>query len=269
METRKIVFLWAHDRSLSTAFERAFIQREDYITFHESFAEPCYFGPERISGNHENRLHEHVEHLNTTYSEIIEMLLKAATNTENKKVFVKDMAIHVVRPNYKLHPENPTVLPIDFLKRCTHTFIIRTPEKSVPSFYRMYVKTNMDFILEDIGYSKMQVLFNFLTELTGFRPALVDANDLIAEPAAIMRMYCESGIDDLFEPTMLEWKAERVPAFDKWAGWHDDAQQSTGFNRIQTPKDNTEKIVLPDHVKQLIEESMPVYNTLYQFRLRV
>ena len=266
METRKIVFLWAHDRSLSTAFERAFIQREDYNTFHEPFSEPCYFGPERISRNFENRLHEHAEYANTTYSDIIEMILKAA---ENKKVFVKDMAIHVVRPDYKLHSENPTVLPIDFLKRCTHTFIIRTPEKSVPSFYRMYVKTNLDFILEDIGYVKMQVLFNFLTELTGFRPTLVDANDLVAEPTAIMLMYCESGIDDLFEPTMLEWKAERVPAFDKWAGWHDDAQQSTGLNRIQTMKDNTEEIVLPDHVKQLINGSMPVYNTLYQFRLRV
>ena len=56
MEPTKIVFLWSHVRSISTAFERAFIQREDYITFHEPFGEPCYFGPERIYNYHENNL---------------------------------------------------------------------------------------------------------------------------------------------------------------------------------------------------------------------
>ncbi|CAF4580342.1 unnamed protein product [Rotaria sp. Silwood1] len=44
----KIVFLWSHVRSVSTTFERAFIQRKDYVTFHEPFGDPCYFGPERI-----------------------------------------------------------------------------------------------------------------------------------------------------------------------------------------------------------------------------
>jgi hypothetical protein len=68
---------------------------------------------------------------------------------------------------------------------------------------------------------------------------------------------------------MLEWKAERIQAFDKWAGWHDEAQESTGFNMIEKTKDNTEEIVLSDHVKQLIEQSMPIYNTLYQVRLRI
>ena len=268
METNKIVFLWSHVRSISTAFERAFIQREDYITLHEPFGEPCYFGPERIYAYHEATLDQHSEYLNTTYSEIIEMILKTASNTENKKVFVKDMARHVVRPDYKLHPQNPTVLPLDFLKKCTHTFILRTPEKSVPSLYRVYRKTNADFIPEDIGYPELQVLFQFLTELTGSRPALIDASDLLTEPTTIMRMYCESGIHDRFEPGMLEWKAERVQGFDKWDGWHDEAQQSTGFNRIQKAKDSTDDLALPDDVKQLMEQSMPIYNALYQLRMR-
>jgi len=265
MDTNKIVFLWSHVRSISTAFERAFIQREDYISFHEPFGEPCYFGPEKLYSYHEPTLHQHPEYLTVTYSEIIEMILKAASNTENKKVFAKDMARHIVRPDYKLHPENPTVLSLDFLKKCTHTFILRTPEKSVPSLYRVYAKVNEDFIPDDIGYLEMQVLFQFLTELTGSRPALIDTSDLLTQPTTIMRMYCESGIHDRFDPRMLEWKAEQVQAFDKWTGWHDDAQQSTGFNKIEKAKDNTD---LPDHVKQLIEQCMPIYNALYQLRMR-
>ena len=267
METTKIVILWSHVRSISTAFERAFIQREDYTTFHEPFGDPAYFGPERIYGYYEDRLHEHAQYLNTTYSDIIEAILKAATNNENKKVFIKDMARHIVRPDYKSHPENPTVLPLDFLQRCTHTFIIRAPEKSVLSLYRAYMKVNMNFIPEDIGYVEMQVLFEFLTKLTGSRPALVDASDLLVEPTSIMRMYCESGIRDRFEPSMLEWSSGRVEAFDKWAGWHDEAQQSTGFNKIEKKSDEKQTLVLPEDVQQLIKDCIPIYNTLYQFRL--
>ena len=264
METNKIVILWSHVRSISTAFERAFIQRDDYMTYHEPFGEPAYFGPDRIYSYYNDKLHEHAEYINTTYLEMIETILKAA---ETKKVFVKDMARHVVRPDYQSHPENPTILPLDFLKRCTHSFIIRTPEKSVPSLYRAYVKVKMNFIPEDIGYPEMLVLFRFLTELTGSPPALIDASDLLAEPTTIMRMYCESGIGDRFEPTMLEWSAERVEAFDKWAGSHDEAQQSTGFNKIEKKQDDKETLVLPDDVQQLIKDCIPVYNTLYQSRI--
>ncbi|CAF3636986.1 unnamed protein product [Rotaria socialis] len=161
------------------------------------------------------------------------------------------------------------LVPIDFLKRCKHTFIIRTPRKAAPSNYRAFIGVNREFIHDDIGYPELQALFEFLTQLTGTRPALVDAGDLVTEPTAIMRMYCESGINDRFEPSMLEWRAERVQAFDKYAGWHDEAQYSTGFNQIQKKKDNTDDLVLPEDVQQLIERSMPIYEALREFRIRV
>lgn len=267
--TTKIVCLWSHPRSVSTAFLRAFMQRDDYITFHEPFVEPCYFGPERLYSYFDNELNEHAEHLNTTFLQIIDEILAAAANKEKKNVFIKDMPRHVVRPDYKSHPENPTVLTIDFLRRCKHTFLIRTPRKAVLSNYRGFLGVNREFIHDDIGYLELHALFEFLTRLTGTRPALVDADDLLAEPTAIMRMYCESGIVDRFEPSMLEWKSERVPAFDKWVGWHDEAQYSTGFNQIQKKKDNTDALVLPEDVQQLIERSMPIYEALREFRIRV
>ena len=269
METTKIVFLWSHVRSISTAFERAFMQREDYVTFHEPFGEPCYFGPERIYGYYDNELDAHAEHINTTYSQIIETILEAASSKgQYKNVFVKDMARHVVRPGYKSHRDNPTVLPIDFLKRCTHTFILRRPEKAIRSSYRTYVANNKEFIHDDIGYPELQVLYEFLTELTGARPALVEADELLQEPATIMRMYCESGIHERFEPSMLEWRPERVQAFDKWPGWHEEAQYSAGFNKVQKTRDHVDDLVLPVDVQRLIEQSMPIYDTLREFRMR-
>lgn len=267
METTKIIFLWSHVRSISTAFERAFMQREDFITFHEPFGEPCYFGPERIYHYHDNNLSAHSQYLHVTFQQIIDEILTTASNKENKKVFVKDMARHIVLPDYKTSKGNITVLPIEFLQRCKHTFILRTPEKSVRSLYRAYVSTNQDFIPEDIGYPEFQALFEFLTELTGSRPALIDASDLLANPSDIMKMYCEIGIDEEFVPNMLQWNTERVDAFDKWAGWHEQAQYSTGFNQIDKEKVESKEIVLPDDVEKLIVDSMPLYNALRQFRL--
>lgn len=270
MQENKIVFLWSHVRSLSTAFERSFMQRNDYITFHEPFGEPCYFGPERIYSYYDNDLSAHEKYINTTYSQLIEEILAAANNKDNKKVFVKDMTRHVIRPDYINHPENPTVLPIDFLKRCKHTFILRTPEKSVPSLYRAYVVTKQTFIPEDIGYPELQALYEFLTKLTGSHPSLIEADILLSNPAAVMKTYCEYAIQDCFVPSMLEWKSEGVEAFDKWPVWHDNAQYSTGFNHVSKPNDTAvEEIVIPDDVKELIRQSMPIYNKLCEFSIQV
>ena len=245
------------------------MQRDDYITFHEPFTDACYFGPERTYSYYDNQLSEYPQYLDTTFSKVIDKILKAAANEEKKNIFIKDMPRHIVRPHYNSHPENPTMLPIDFLKRCTHTFLIRTPQKAVPSNYRGFLGVNKEFIPEDMGYPELQALFEFLTQLTGTRPAVVDAGDLVTEPTAIMRVYCESGINDRFEPSMLEWKSERVPAFDKWPGWHDEAQDSTGFNQVQKTKDKKDDLVLPEDVQQLIEQSMPIYEAMREFRICV
>ena len=49
----KPVVLWSHPRSVSTAFERAFIQRDDVQCFHEPFGEPFYYGPNRMSNRYD------------------------------------------------------------------------------------------------------------------------------------------------------------------------------------------------------------------------
>ncbi|GMI28035.1 hypothetical protein TeGR_g12098 [Tetraparma gracilis] len=42
------IILWAPPRSCSTAFERAVINHPSTTVLHEAFADPCYFGPERL-----------------------------------------------------------------------------------------------------------------------------------------------------------------------------------------------------------------------------
>ncbi|UJR16754.1 hypothetical protein I4U23_003654 [Adineta vaga] len=266
----KIVFLWCHPRSISTAVERAFMQRQDFITFHEPFGEPFYFGPERISDYYDDEYCAKHEHANTTYEKIINEFFSAA-NINNKKVFVKDMARHVIRKDHRSdHSDNPTVLPIDFLKRCYHTFLIRTPEKALPSLYNVFTSgrcVNYDrFYTNEMGIRELRALFQFITKLNGIRPTLIDSADLLREPEIYVKKYCEYSIEDQFEPSMMEWKAEKIDAFDKWSGFHDAVQQSTGFKK-QIKSNDDQNVDLPGFIQEAIEENIPIYNELTKFKM--
>jgi hypothetical protein len=45
----KPVALWAVPRSISTAFERVFVERDDFEVLHEPFSDAYYYGPDRLS----------------------------------------------------------------------------------------------------------------------------------------------------------------------------------------------------------------------------
>jgi hypothetical protein len=45
----KSVALWAVPRSISTAFERVFVERDDFEVLHEPFSASYYYGEDRLS----------------------------------------------------------------------------------------------------------------------------------------------------------------------------------------------------------------------------
>ena len=47
MNRDKPVALWAVPRSISTAFERVFVERDDFEVLHEPFSYAYYYGPDR------------------------------------------------------------------------------------------------------------------------------------------------------------------------------------------------------------------------------
>jgi hypothetical protein len=262
---------------VSTAFESAFKQREDYVCFHEPFTEPFFISPDRVAKRFSEQECARNKDVKTTFSDITNQILNAESE-KKKKVFVKEMARYVIRSDYKLHPENPTFLPVNFLKSCKHTFLLRTPEKAAPSDYRCDTsrKCGMDqfssvkvYDPNTAGYCELQVLFNFLAEMTGARPLLMDSDDLLQHPKTLMTKYCEA-IQDRFELCMLEWKAEKIEAFKKRRGYHENAEQSTEFNQIvgTRKKDDNDFDVLPDIVCQMIKKNMPIYEALRELRIR-
>ncbi|BFZ54313.1 hypothetical protein PYCC9005_001347 [Savitreella phatthalungensis] len=187
------------------------------------------------------------------------------------------MSQYIVKPSFvrdgsdASKKSNPTVFTDDQLRNLNHSFLIRTPEKSVPSYYRCCIgdkakETGFDsYDPEEAGYVESVVLYDYLVSI-GITPAVVDSADLVASPVQVMTRYCES-VAIPYKEGMVEWKAERVESFDKWKGFHDDAQQSTGFKEIK--HDTEQEECWPAIVKDTIKENLPPYEYLRERRIKV
>jgi hypothetical protein len=153
--------------------------------------------------------------------------------------------------------DNPTVLPIDLLRRFKHTFLIRTPQKSVPSYWKCVQEKAAGFEYFDgaeAGYAELQILYDWISNPEStFNKAkedesqnwpgqvqaqanplpLVDASVLLAEPDKVLSEYC-SALGIPFDPSMLSWESGPVAEFASWGTYHKGAENSTGFNK-ETP----------------------------------
>lgn len=160
-------------------------------------------------------------------------------------------------------PGNPTVIPTKVLDQFHFTFLIRHPRSSIPSYYRCTVPPLdkvtgfYNYMPSEAGYAELRRVFDYLRSvgqigpgittgnvkgdpLNGLGPArevsgkvdicVVDADDLLDNPAGIIEAYCKN-VKLQFDEQMLKWESEEdhqkaKEAFEKWKGFHEDAIDS-------------------------------------------
>lgn len=145
----------------------------------------------------------------------------SSTGPQHVRTFSKDMAQYIfpqpltsnTSPAASFGPSqldgNPTLIPTASLldPSICHTFLIRTPQKAIPSYYRLCypgAPTGFDFFdPREAGYEELRKLFNFLRS-QGQEPLVLESEDLLREPETVMKEWCDHvGIS--FDPSMLEW----------------------------------------------------------------
>ncbi|KAL2752722.1 hypothetical protein ACRALDRAFT_2112793 [Sodiomyces alcalophilus JCM 7366] len=248
---KKPIFCATHPRACSTAFERVFMTRRDELaSAHEPFGDSYYYGPERVSPRYDNdpRIREKTGFGNATYADILKSI-EDASEGGSKRVFIKDMAYYLfpldgqpprIVPSLLAEPNNPTIIPIDILRRFQFTFLIRHPRRSIPSYYRCCVPplqevTGYIFDPKEAGYSELRRLLDFLIReglVDRSNVVAIDADDLLDRPEPVVRAYCERvGLE--FTDSMLNWSEEdtafAVEQFAKWEGFHNDALSSSSL----------------------------------------
>jgi len=212
-----IVALWSHPRSMSTATERIMRERGDFTCFHEPFMYLYYVGDAK-----KEMPHFHIPPgTPTCYDDIREMLLNAA---DQGPVFFKDMGYYIVD---RLQQDRA------FVDRITHTFLIRNPEKSIVSYYKL----DPGVTSEEIGLETEYQLFQWLSDVYGKAPPVMEAADIQDDAEGMMRAYA-AAIDVEFLAHSLNWSGDPPKEWKNVSGWHGDVMNAQGIQRDNETTDS-------------------------------
>jgi len=146
----------------------------------------------------------------------------------------------------------------DWLKRVVNCFLIRAPERVLASYAIKHDAVGLD----DIGFVQQRELFDLVADFTGAAPPVLDAADVLKDPAGSLRALCRRcGI--AFCDKMLSWPAGARRDDGVWgAHWYGAVNRSTGFAPA-----SDESVDLPDDLKRIAEAARPAYDALARYRL--
>ena len=214
-EKHPFIALWAHPRSMSTAFERIMRERGDCAVLHEPFLNFYY----AQRAGRALPLHEQDrEDMPNDYPGVRDRLLD---NANAGPLFFKDMSYYVV----PLIFSDP-----GFSSRLINVFLIRDPRRSIASYYKL----DPGFTLAEVGLEAQWKHFCHLKE-TGNVPIVVRAEDIQADPRGVLqRVWSHAGLR--FLDHAFQWQSGQVPEdWQRVSGWHGDVLASTG---ISAPQDD-------------------------------
>eukprot|EP00049_Salpingoeca_infusionum_P011323 m.195799 g.195799 ORF g.195799 m.195799 type:complete len:305 (+) comp14899_c1_seq5:184-1098(+) len=278
------VWLWTAPRCVSTAFERAIIELHCGPVLHEPFGNAYYFGKDRVHERYQDQAPDE----RVSFQSVLDAVLApestmtdsaSAFDSEHSVAFSKDMAYYV---DGKISRE----LEREWL----HTFLIRHPCKTVTSLWKKSVPELGSqahdvtgwtyFDVAELGFAEVYRLFDHLTTAQPQQaPIVVDADQLLLNPQGVMRAYCQrTGLP--FQKDMTSWEPGRVPEWEVWPGWHDDAIESSGLVQRSsiTPPKSVDKVVQEmqqhaitldiqqhydwSHIRSTIQEAVVCYEAM-------
>ncbi|TGZ81837.1 hypothetical protein EX30DRAFT_340263 [Ascodesmis nigricans] len=300
------IILATHPRACSTAFERVLMQSPHLHCIHEPFGDAYYYGPERLGNRFDGPTHTSARESSgfstVTYRHVVDAL---KSPDQLKRVFIKDITHYLVPPpgstkyglakslggNNGQDENNPTVIPLEILRRWNWSFLIRHPRDAIPSYYRctqppLAEKTGFkEFFPEEAGYREMRLVMEYLLSVGVLKKeqlVVVDAEDLLAKPREVMKTYCEM-VGVRFDDEFLSWEkgcGEAKKNFEKWNGFHEDAIHSSGLQpREEKQKKSDEEVYegwvekwgkdAAELIRRTVEENIEDYEWLRQFRTQV
>ncbi len=226
--------VWSGPRNVSTALMYSFRQRPDTVVVDE----PLYGHYLKVTGAAHPGVPEVMDAMDDDGGRVVAEVLLGPC--ERPVHFFKNMAHHLVGLDRR------------FLSRITNVLLIRNPEEMLPSLAEQLSEPT----LRDTGLRQQVEILEVM--LGGDRgPVVLDARELLLDPAGVLREACERlGIP--FEGAMLRWPPGSKPEDGVWARhWYRSVHASTGFAPYR-PRTGR----FPERLKPLLGECAPLYEKL-------
>ncbi|MEX0643970.1 MAG: hypothetical protein WD076_01565 [Parvularculaceae bacterium] len=213
------IAMWSGPRNISTTMMRAFENRADTVVVDEPFY-ACYL---KASGVEHPYRAETLAAMPTDWREVRRRLDEPLP--AGKSIFFeKHIAYHY-----------PPSEPLDWLLARRTFLLIRDPRRMVASYARKSV--DIAPIVESFAVERR--IHDFLAK-RGLPCPIVDAADVLVDPAAMMRALC-GALAIPYTDRMLAWPAGPRATDGPWAPhWYDAVNASTGFKQAaEKPPDLT------------------------------
>lgn len=141
-----------------------------------------------------------------------------------------------------------------------HAFLLREPAALLASLARVLP----DATAADTGLSQQVELFERTADRLGHAPPVIDAADVLRDPAATLRALC-AALGVPFDDAMLAWAPGPRPEDGVWAPhWYPSVWASTGFD---PPPAASPPPQVPDALRGVLDACRPLYDRLSSHRL--
>jgi hypothetical protein len=236
------IAMWSGPRNISTALMRSFGSRADTAVCDE----PLYaFYLARRPVAHPMR-DEIVARGETDWRRVAAFLSGPVPG--GKAVFYQKHMAHHLLPEVER----------GWLAGLAHAFLIRDPREMLLSL----AKVTPEASALDTGLPQQLELFRAVAARTGRTPPVVDARDVLEDPAGTLRALC-TALELEYTPAMLAWEPGLRPTDGIWAEhWYGEVAKSTGFERWR-PRAGE----LTGRLAGVLEECRAPYDELYRSRL--
>lgn len=246
--------MWTTPRSLSTVFEISISTLPGVKVIDEPFSIPHF-------RNNPYKAGCSLTDINYSFEDAHDIMHKDYPGAT--AVFAKNFP-HCIQGRYETFLDDAY----------THSFLIRNPQRVVLSHY----KASKEYFMtarsrDEIGFTQVHDFYFFLCQHLSTGPVIIDADDLLANPEEMMKLYCKN-VGLTYKHGMTKWESGRGwdPDFRKQMlysdpSWQEKAIKSTGFKE-PTPLPTLSHDI-PTEVTQCIQESFIPYNELYNLRSTV
>lgn len=238
-----VIALWAHPRSLSTAFVRMMMERGDLQVVHEPLVTLVDDGEVELPAD---------DGATVTVRTVDGVLTHLRGLAHERPVFVKN----TLEYRYDALFDRP-----ELLAGIRHTFIVRHPDRTISSHHA--VKPTVT--CPEIGYENQYDLIELVSRHSAHPPVVIEAEWLLASPADAVAAYC-AAVGLPFLSAALHWEPQDRAEWQRTREWHIDAIASSSF---AAPQRRYELTVSNDpRLRSFYEYHLPFYERILRYAVR-
>lgn len=234
--------MWSGPRNISTAMMRSWGARPDTVVCDE----PLYAHYLKVTGLPHPGAAETLAAHEADWRKVVDWL--TGPLPEGKSIFYQKHMSHHLLPNIEL----------DWVHTLNNCFLIREPREMITSLLEFLPKPR----IEDTGLPQQVRIFEMVSAKTGRIPSVVDARDILLNPRAVLKKFCERN-DLPFYDEMLQWAPGRRDTDGAWADhWYTKVYRTTSFGPYQRKIDP-----VPDELEGLLADCEDLYHQLHPHRI--